>query len=96
MAKLANNFRVVLQDVADSIERFAGRRVKLGFGDEMRRDIEGRSHNGRYIKSALEALPVSRADMNVTPVNYAKPLVRKASERRCALRSARSGIAQWV
>lgn len=61
LPKISNKSRVIRQHMAHRIQGIPGRCVELCLFDQVRRDIEGRSHNGRYIKSALEALPVSRA-----------------------------------
>lgn len=51
LADLADQSRVVLQDVANGIERMPCGGVELGLLDEMGRDVEGdiSSHNRPYV-----------------------------------------------
>ena len=61
LSSIGDKSGVISQHMTHRIQGIPGRCVELCLFDQMRRDVEGRSHNGRYIKSALEALPVSRA-----------------------------------
>lgn len=59
LAELGDKLGIVSQDVRNSVDRIARRRIKRGLFDQVRRQIESGSHNRHYIKPGAEPRLVS-------------------------------------